>query len=712
VNTENTGSERRRAFEAATVGLGAVVISSGAFAQTVVADNTAPETVNVTAQRTHLYKLTDEIKNTPQSIDVIPLEVLQQQGVASLADALKNVPGITLNAGEGGAHGDTVNLRGFSASDDFFLDGQRDTGTYFRDTFNTQAIEIYEGPASTLFGRGSTGGVINLISKTPQLHPIDELRVSASDAPGYRATADVNTVLSDNAAFRVNLMGNDSHVTDRDYVRTRRWGIAPSVAYGLGTDTTLTLGFFNEEEDSIPDYGVPFVFGAPAPVSRKTYYGLPQNDVTRTSTNVVSGKLEHDFGDGLTLVDTFRYGNYWFDYRVTAPQFGTPCHAPTLPLSADTVCRDRPSGSGTITTLMNETDLSYKFATGPFTHTLIGGVELDHETDDLVRYANQISQIPPTSLLAPNPFLTGGINLDQTTVTSRPDTTAKTASVYLIDTMDLTKEWSIEGAVRFDSFNADYVQPLGASKAQFHHTDNIASPRAALLYKPDDNMTFYFSYGTSYDPSAENLTLSSKNANLPPEKDHTFEVGAKMLWLDGQLSTTAALFDTTMDNARISDPFNPTLQALSGNLESKGLQLGLTGYVTDKLELTAGYVHLSSTANGLVAPGVDGPNPNTAHNQANLWATYEFNEDVQVGTGLNYLGRRPADPVGVDIIPSYVTWDAMASYRFDDHVAFQLNATNLTNAYYYLNSYYSSPIENHVLPGAGRTVMITAILDL
>ncbi len=712
MNTENTGSERRRAFEAATVGLGAVVISSGAFAQTVVADNTAPETVNVTAQRTHLYKLTDEIKNTPQSIDVIPLEVLQQQGVASLADALKNVPGITLNAGEGGAHGDTVNLRGFSASDDFFLDGQRDTGTYFRDTFNTQAIEIYEGPASTLFGRGSTGGVINLISKTPQLHPIDELRVSASDAPGYRATADVNTVLSDNAAFRVNLMGNDSHVTDRDYVRTRRWGIAPSVAYGLGTDTTLTLGFFNEEEDSIPDYGVPFVFGAPAPVSRKTYYGLPQNDVTRTSTNVVSGKLEHDFGDGLTLVDTFRYGNYWFDYRVTAPQFGTPCHAPTLPLSADTVCRDRPSGSGTITTLMNETDLSYKFATGPFTHTLIGGVELDHETDDLVRYANQISQIPPTSLLAPNPFLTGGINLDQTTVTSRPDTTAKTASVYLIDTMDLTKEWSIEGAVRFDSFNADYVQPLGASKAQFHHTDNIASPRAALLYKPDDNMTFYFSYGTSYDPSAENLTLSSKNANLPPEKDHTFEVGAKMLWLDGQLSTTAALFDTTMDNARISDPFNPTLQALSGNLESKGLQLGLTGYVTDKLELTAGYVHLSSTANGLVAPGVDGPNPNTAHNQANLWATYEFNEDVQVGTGLNYLGRRPADPVGVDIIPSYVTWDAMASYRFDDHVAFQLNATNLTNAYYYLNSYYSSPIENHVLPGAGRTVMITAILDL
>ncbi len=184
MSLENTGGDRRRTFEAATVGFGAVVLSSGALAQTAQ-NASAVETINVTAERTHLDKLPYEIKNTPQSIDVVPLGVMQEQGVAeSLAEALKNVPGtVTLNAGEGGSHGDTVNLRGFSASDDFFLDGQRDTGTYFRDTFNTEAIEVYEGPASTLFGRGSTGGVINQISKTPQLQPIDELRVSASDAP-------------------------------------------------------------------------------------------------------------------------------------------------------------------------------------------------------------------------------------------------------------------------------------------------------------------------------------------------------------------------------------------------------------------------------------------------------------------------------------------------------------------------------------------------
>jgi catecholate siderophore receptor len=712
VSLDNTGGERRRAFEAATVGLGAVVISSGALAQQQVADAGYVETVSVTAQKTHLDKLPEEIKDTPQSIDVIPLHVMQEQGVASLQDALKNVPGITLNAGEGGAHGDTVNLRGFSASDDFYLDGLRDTGTYFRDTFNTEALEIVEGPASTLFGRGSTGGVINQVSKTPELQPLDELRLSASDAPGYRATADINTVLSDDAAFRINLMGEDSHVADRDYVRNRRWGFAPSIAYGLDTDTTFTLSYLNQEEDSIPDYGIPFVFGSPAPVPRKTYYGLPQNDVTRGSTNIVTTKLQHDFGDGLTLTDSFRYGNYYFDYRVTAPNFGSPCATPTIPLSADTICRDRPSASGTITTLMNDANLTYKFATGPFIHTLIGGVELDRETDDLVRYANQISLIPPTSLLDPDPFQTGGVNLDQTTVSSRPDTTAKTASVYLIDTMDLTDQWSVEGAVRFDSFNADYVQPIGSSAASFHHTDDIASPRASLIYKPDASQTYYFTYGTSYDPSAENLTLSSKNANLPPEKDHTFEVGAKMLWLDNKLSTTAALFDTVMTNARISDPYDPTLQSLSGDEEVKGLQLGVSGYVTEQLELTAGYIHLAGTATGLAGTGLMGPIPNTAHNQFNLWATYELTEEFQIGTGVNYMGRRPADPQGENIIPSYVTWDAMASYRFNDHVALQLNATNLTDTYYYLNSYYSSVSENHVLPGPGRTLMLTAILDL
>ena len=331
-------------------------------------------------------------------------------------------------------------------------------------------------------------------------------------------------------------------------MRNRRWGIAPSVAYGIGTDTTLHAQLSSiRKKTAFPITAFRSFSAAPAPVPRKTYYGLPQDDVTRTSTNIVTGKLEHDFGDGLTLTDTVRYGNYWFDYRQTAPQFGPPCSAPTLPLSADTVCRDRPSASGTITTLMNETDLTYKFATGPFTHTLIGGVELDHETDDLMRYANQISRDSADARCSIPIRFRPAAQSRSDDISSRPDTTAKTASVYVIDTMDITKQWSIEGAVRFDSFNADYDQPLGTSAAAFHHTDNIASPRAALIYKPDENKTFYFSYGTSYDPSAENLTLSSKNADLPPEKDRTFEVGAKMLWLDGQLSTTAALFDTQMD---------------------------------------------------------------------------------------------------------------------------------------------------------------------
>ena len=206
-------------------------------------------------------------------------------------------------------------------------------------------------------------------------------------------------MLSDDAAFRVNLMGEDSRVTDRDYVRNRRFGVAPSLAYGIGTDTTFTLSYFNQEEDDIPDYGVPFLFGKPAPVPRKTYYGLPSDDRARSSTNILTAKVEHDFGDGLTLTDTFRYGHYWFDYRETAAQFGPPCSPPTLPLtSTETVVpRPRPSAAGTITTLMNDVDLAYKFATGPL-HAHVGR---RHRTGPGNRRSRalceiEISQIVPT----------------------------------------------------------------------------------------------------------------------------------------------------------------------------------------------------------------------------------------------------------------------------------------------------------------------------
>ena len=206
--------------------------------------------------------------------------------VDTLQDALKNVPGITLNAGEGGTHGDNINLRGFAASDDFFLDGLRDTGFYTRDSFDLEGIEVYKGPASTLFGRGSTGGVVNQVSKIPQLTDFARASVVGGTNSEIRGTSDLNYAITDDAAFRLNAMGLRSQVADRDFVKNERWGLAPSFAFGLGEPTQLIVDYLHQQQNDIPDYGIPFAFGKPVPVPRDTYYGLPEDDRTQAKVDV------------------------------------------------------------------------------------------------------------------------------------------------------------------------------------------------------------------------------------------------------------------------------------------------------------------------------------------------------------------------------------------------------------------------------------------
>jgi catecholate siderophore receptor len=251
------------------------------------------------------------------------------------------------------------------------------------------------------------------------------------------------------------------------------------------------------------------------------------------------------------------------------------------------------------------------------------------------------------------------------------------------------------------------VQTLGTPSA-FDHTDVIASPRLALVYKPTEDQSYYLSYGTSFDPSAENLSLSATDANLGPEKDRTFEAGGKIVILNDRLSLTAAVFDTEMTNARVADPDNATLQTLAGDLRVVGAELGAQGHLTDKLEIIAGYTWLDGRTVRSTNPAQVGkPLQNTAPNQANLWTVYEISEQLKIGAGLNYLDGRPADMDGLIHIPAYVTLDAMVSFRVNRSLSVQLNGTNLADAYYFTSSYYTSPQENHVVPGPGRTVTLT-----
>jgi len=688
------------------MGVGSTICLASSFGLQAADDSSDKLAEVVVTARPSISTYASSVQDTPQNVTVVSGELLAEQAASTVSEALKNVPGITLNAGEGGTHGDNINLRGFAASDDFFLDGLRDTGFYNRDSFNLDALEVYKGPASTLFGRGSTGGVVNQVSKMPLLQDFVRGSLVGGTNSELRGTADFNYKFAESSAFRLNVMGQKSEVADRDFVDNRRWGVAPSLAFGLGGPTTLTLNYFHQEQDDVPDYGIPFAFGAPVPVPRNTYYGLPSDDRTRARVDVGTAIVKAEFNKDFWFTDNMRAGNYFFDSRETAAHYGTAPPPPGTPLDTVLTFRDRPSVQGTVRTLMNDADLHRRFAIGSIEQHVILGIELDREEADLTRFANQLNQIPGTPVLDPDPF--EPFPGHQTQVTQTPDTVTKTASVLLEDVIDFSPQWEATAAVRVDRFNAVFNEPI--THAHFERTDTIASPRFSLVYRPIEIASLYASYGTSYDPSAENLSLSAKTASLAPEKDRTFEVGAKSQVLGGRLAVQGGVFQTEMTNARVGDPTNPTApQLLAGKERVRGVEADATGYLTEELEITAGYTHLQSETVVSTDPAsVGAPLLNTAPNQANLWLTYEFHNPWKVGAGLNYLDRRAADVDNTAHVPSYVTFDAMARYSIGSHFALQLNGYNLANRYYFANSYFSSPVENHVVPGAGRTALLTA----
>ena len=664
-------------------------------------------------------KIPEGAAHAPQSITIVSHKTLEQQATSRLQDALKNVPGITLNAGEGSARGDTVNLRGFPAYNDFFLDGVRDAAIYSRDSFDTETIEVFKGPSAILFGRGSTGGAINQVSKAPTLAPLYAATVVGGTNGEIRATADIDQPIGDHAAIRINAMGENSGVAGRDLVRNRRWGVAPAISLGIGGPDTLTVAYLHQEQNDTPDVGIPFINGLPAPVPRASDYGLA-SDRFQATANVVTAHYRHTFSDAVKLSNTLRYGDYRDIDRFNAPNFaygGSPgAPGANTPLDQVLVGRDSPSSSDHRTNLTNQTDLTANFTTGPVSHTLVAGTEFSREQDNTLRFANPFGapgETPAPPLLNPNPYQPSPIAQGRTLGV----TTAYATGAYVTDTLHIGRLFDVTGGVRYDRFSAHYrpsalmagVSPN--SLLPLDHVDHVWSPRAAVVFKPGDHARLYASYGTSFDPSAEALSLNAKTANLGPVKATSYEVGAKMDWLGGRLVGTAALFRTQIDNAQVTDPDHPTQLVLAGNQRVEGLELGLTGHLTAKWEITAGYTYLDGkTVASTTAATVGKPLANVARNAANLWTEYEFSDAFELGVGGNYLGRRNADFAGQATLPSYVLVDAMAAWNPTRHLSLRVNVNNIFNRLAWQNSYYATASENHVIPAPGRTALFTAAI--
>jgi catecholate siderophore receptor len=649
-----------------------------------------------------LTKLPEPVLDTPQSITIVPGQYIQDRGITNTSDAIRSVPGVSLAAGEAGAQGNSLTLRGFTARNDIFLDGMRDFGSYYRDPFDLEEIEVLKGPSSILFGRGSTGGVVNQVSKAPVLDRFTAGSTVFGTDNTKRGTIDANTPipgLAPGAAFRINGMVHESQVAGRDVGEYRRFGIAPSLALGLGTPTRLTLSYIHQAEDDIPDYGLPFLFGKPAPVSRNNFYGF-KSDYLRTEADIATAKIEHDVSDAVTLRNQLRYANYHRSTRITEPQIPGSV-TPATPLGAITVTRNEIAINSTETFLDNQTDATLKFATAGLKHTVVTGVEISRETSEPTRFT--YSGVPGTSLLGPNP--------DQafsgtTAVTSRVKVAAVSFGIYALDTLKLSEQWELTGGVRFDRFDVSYNQAIAPSSA-FSRVDEMPSWRGSVVYKPLPNGSIYVSYGTSFNPSAESLALSAATANLPPEKNETYEIGSKWDLFDARLALTGAIYRSEKTNARVTDPDNPLLNILGGEQRVDGLEIEAAGRITNAWQVFGGYsfmlskvVKSSSAAN---APVVGAPLPNVPKHTLSIWTTYDVTRQVELGGGLNYVSSRVGrNTTQFSTVPGYYTIDALVKYSLTENLQLQLNVTNILDAYY-IDQVHPA----HIVPGAGRTALLT-----
>jgi catecholate siderophore receptor len=664
-----------------------------------------------------LPKYTELLRDTPQSISVVPRNVIEEQNATTLRDTLRNVAGISLAAGEGNSQGDSLTIRGFTARTDLFIDGMRDYGNYYRDPFDTQEVEVLQGPSSLTFGRGSTGGVVNQETKTAQLSHFFSADIADGTDLTRRIAADLNTPvpqLGSHAAFRLNVMGDEGNVAGRNVAENRRFGVAPTLALGIGTPTRITFSYFHQDADDIPDYGVPWLYNGPAPVNRNNFYGFAKGNFLRTYDDIGTIKAEHDFNSHFTLRNQVRYANYVRDVQITEPQLGTPPASGTTlvpypvgtPLSAMTVNRNELAANSTETYFTDQLDLTANFNTGFLHHTLVTGIEAGRETSDPVR--PKFTNVPRTRLLDPDP--------DQPfsgteTISSIVHTTADTLAVYALDTIRLSSQWQLIAGLRWDRFNAHYTQQVAPASA-YNELNEMPIWRAGLVYKPVQAGSIYVSAGTSFNPSAEMLSLSAATANLPPEKNRTIEAGAKWDAMKSRLSLTAAIFSTNKMNAREPDPTNPLLNVLAGNQRVNGVQVGIRGHLTSRWDVLTSYAYLDGkVVSSRYYPAAIGAQlANVPRDTFNLWTTYRLPRSWgEIGAGGNFVSSRtasstaPLDPVTglVKEVPGYWVFNAMAEHRLREHVRLQGNVYNIANRYYYDQLHPS-----HIVLGAGRSALI------
>ena len=668
---------------------------------------------------------------TPQTVAVVTRDVMESQGVTTLSEALRNVPGITLQAGEGGGasntSGDMFNLRGFSAANSLFVDGVRDDGLMSRDVFNLEQVEVFMGPTGADIGRGNAAGYVNMATKTPHATSGYVATYSYGSADHNRSTVDLNHALPAGAgdgwlsktAVRLNALWQDAGAPGRQIVEQKNQAIAPSVALGLNTSTRVTAAAQITRQDNVPDYGIPGAAWsetqlapttviAAGPVDSSNFYGSVGYDFDRVEQESYTARVEHDVNRRLTLRNQTRYNETHREAVVTAIQ-----NPASFVPDTQTVALARQGNERENKILSNQSNLSVQFATGGWRHVANAGVEIATEKQFAPALIG-VGTRAPVDIYNPNPFdPVAGFNPERGLASSRGKT--NTVGVYAFDIIDIGTKWQLNGGLRWERYAATFlaIDTLGATTADLDVADGLFSGKAGVLYKLTDQANVYVSLGSSVTPpGTANFTLSTQpnnqnNPNVKPQESRNYEVGTKLAFLGNRLSLSAAAFRTDNENVIFTADATaiPPVFNQDDAQRVNGFTIGSLGQITGRWQILANLGYLDTRQisqnpvnNGkrlALTPALSG----------NIWSTYAFPLGLTLGGGVRYTDEVFVNAPNTIRVPGYTLIDALVEYDLNTHLSLRLNINNITDERYIRNVNNNGGRFN---PGTPRAATLTS----
>ncbi|PKO32363.1 MAG: TonB-dependent siderophore receptor [Betaproteobacteria bacterium HGW-Betaproteobacteria-9] len=701
------------------------------------------------ATETRIGKGQQQLRDIPQSVTVVTEKLIDDRNLDTVKEALKNTAGITFLAAEGGE--EDIRLRGFAlqATGDLFIDGMRDPAIYDRDTFNLDRLEVLRGSASMMFGRGSTGGAVNQVSKTPRLIDEHQVDLTLGNHKYVRATGDFNIQTGESAALRINAMTTKADNNGSGASLDKR-GAALAYRNGIGERNEFQVNLYHLDNNNGINYGIPYI--APTtgssdrvllPLDPETYYGAA-SDYNDSSATLIGGSHTHRFSRDSELKTQIRVGQFERDQRsgairlctrgvnqqtgaVTNPQCPSSHSLETFGPNTQ-LTRGNHLKIQDMDTAQFQSDYSGKFEALGMKHDFLAGVDFSRE-ERTVYAARSSAQggvdiSKPTTLIGtPN----DGAWVDESSRVLRVNNqyTAQGWGAYVQDTAQIAPAWKVVAGLRYDNLTGDYdsfslpqnaAGPLSAESYRMEVSE--WSPRAGVLFQPTPQQSYHFSIGQSFNTSGDAYSLGASNVDTPPEKSRNIELGAKLDSADKRFSTRLAVFRSTKYNERNTDPDRPVV-TLSGERHVAGFEVDAVGRLTSKWEVFGSYMWLPVArvdraapcpSTGQCAQGAAGERPGdrpslTPEHSGTVWTTYQFTPKLRLGAGLNFRGKQ--SPTRVEwTVPSYVTADLMAEYKFDfDRLTLKANLSNIADKLYADQLY-----PGHYIPGAGRTLQVTASL--